>query len=135
MGTSAVIIAASQNQADAFRFISWWTSDETQTTFGLSLENLMGAAARWPTANKNAFLSMRWPRAQQQAILTQWAYVNDIPQLPGNYIINRNLSFAFRAVVYDNKIPREVLAKYNKEINKEIQRKWAEFSTTEEAGQ
>lgn len=135
MGTSAVIIAASQNQADAFRFISWWTSDETQTTFGLSLENLMGAAARWPTANKNAFLSMRWPRAQQQAILTQWAYVNDIPQLPGNYIINRNLSFAFRAVVYDNKIPREVLAKYNKEINKEIQRKWAEFSTTEGAGQ
>lgn len=78
---------------------------------------------------------MRWPRAQQQAILTQWAYVNDIPQLPGNYIINRNLSFAFRAVVYDNKIPREVLAKYNKEINKEIQRKWAEFSTTEGAGQ
>lgn len=131
MGTGAVVMASSKYQEAAFKFISWWTSDETQTAFGLSLENLMGAAARWPTANKNAFLRMRWTNAQQKAILTQWEHVDDIPQLPGNYIINRSLSFAFRAVVYDDKVPRAVLAKYNKEINKEIARKWAEFSDAE----
>ncbi len=131
MGTGAVVMATSKHQEAAFKFISWWTSDETQTTFGLSLENLMGAAARWPTANKNAFLRMRWTSAQQKAILEQWEYVDDIPQLPGNYIINRSLSFAFRSVVYDDKVPRAVLAKYNKEINKEIARKWAEFSDAE----
>lgn len=132
MGTGAVIMAASKHQEAAFKFISWWTSDETQTIFGQSLENLMGAAARWPTANIHAFQQMRWTQAQKDAIWEQWQDVDDIPQLPGNYIINRNLSFAFRAVVYDDKIPREVLAKYNKEINKEIARKWAEFQTIEE---
>ncbi len=131
MGTGAVIMATSKQQDAAFKFISWWTSDETQAAFGLSLENLMGAAARWPTANKNAFIRMRWTDAQQKAILEQWKDVDDIPQLPGNYIINRSLSFAFRAVVYDDKVPRAVLAKYNKEINKEIARKWAEFQGTE----
>ncbi len=126
-GTGAVLIAASKEQAAAFDFISWWTSDDIQAEFGLALESLMGASARWPTANTGAFERMKWTLPQQKALLEQWNYVKDIPQLPGNYITNRNLSFAFRAVVYSKQNQREVLNKYNKEINKEILRKWAEF--------
>ena len=126
-GTGAVLIATSKEQAAAFAFISWWTGDDIQAEFGLALESLMGASARWPTANTGAFERMKWTLPQQKALLEQWEYVKDIPQLPGNYITNRNLSFAFRAVVYNKQNQREVLNKYNKEINKEILRKWAEF--------
>ncbi|HSK69288.1 MAG TPA: extracellular solute-binding protein [Candidatus Limnocylindria bacterium] len=127
-GTGAIILAATRMPDEAFRFIQWWTSTPVQAQFALALESLMGSAARWPTANREAFLRIRWTGEQQEALLTQWDDVDDIPQLPGNYITNRNLTFAFRAVVYNNRTPREVLNRYNKEINKEIQRKWEEFA-------
>ena len=133
-GTGAILIAASREQEAAFKFISWWVSDETQAEFGLALESLMGASARWPTANIHAFERMKWTLGQQQALREQWKYVKDIPQLPGNYITNRNLAFAFRAVVYNKQNQRETLNKYNKEINKEIKRKWAEFGYGQEEG-
>ncbi len=126
-GTGAVIISTSKQQENAFKFISWWTGADTQTEFGLGVESLMGAAARWPTANIEAFQNMKWTSAQREALWEQWQFVQDIPQLPGNYITNRTLAFAFRAVVYKNNNLREVLNKYNKDINKEIQRKWEEF--------
>lgn len=126
-GTGAIILSDSQLPEQAFAFISWWTSEEVQARFALALEGLMGSSARWPTANQEAFLRIKWTAAQQQALLTQWQALSDVPQLPGNYITNRNLTFAFRAVVYQNQTPREVLGRYNKEINKEIQRKWEEF--------
>ncbi len=126
-GTGAILIATSQKQEAAYAFISWWVSDDTQAEFGQALESLMGASARWPTANTGAFERMKWTLDQQAALKEQWKYVKDIPQLPGNYITNRYLAFAFRAVVYNKQNQREVLNQYNKEIDKEIQRKWAEF--------
>ena len=127
-GTGVILLANTKLPEAGFQFASWWVSGDTQARFALALESLMGSAARWPTANREAFLRVKWTGPQQQALLTQWADVDDIPQLPGNYITNRNLTFAFRAVVYNHRIPREVLNRYNKEINKEIQRKWEEFS-------
>ncbi len=126
-GTGVILLANTRMPRQGFEFASWWTSSETQAQFALALESLMGSAARWPTANREAFLRIKWTDRQQEALLTQWEDVDDIPQLPGNYITNRNLTFAFRAVVYSNKVPREVLNRYNKEINKEIARKWEEF--------
>lgn len=127
-GTGAILVATSKEQESGYRFIDWWTSNEIQADFGLSVESLMGSAARWPTANKEAFESMKWSPSQQAALKEQWQYVTDIPQLPGNYITNRNIAFAFRAVAYNRKNAREVLNTYNKEINKEIKRKWEEFN-------
>ena len=51
-----------------------------------------------------------------------------VEEIPGNYYIARNLSFAFRAVVYSNKNLRDTLYEYNIEINKELARKQEEFS-------
>ncbi len=126
-GTGAILIATSREQEAAFDFITWWVSDDTQAEFGQALESLMGASARWPTANTGAFERMKWTANQQAALQEQWKYVKDIPQLPGNYITNRYLAFAFRAAVYNKQNQREVLNQYNKEIDKEIKRKWAEF--------
>jgi ABC-type glycerol-3-phosphate transport system substrate-binding protein len=133
-GTGAILIATSCEQEAAYAFISWWVSDNTQAEFGRALESLMGASARWPTANTGAFERMKWTASQQAALKEQWKYVKDIPQLPGNYITNRNLAFAFRAVVYQKQNQREVLNQYNKEIDKEIKRKWAEFGYGPEEG-
>jgi ABC-type glycerol-3-phosphate transport system substrate-binding protein len=130
MGTGCVIVAkddASRYQ-DVFDFLSWWVSADAQAQFGLELENLMGAAARYPTANVEAFERLPWEPEQMDALITQWERVVEAPQIPGGYYVGRNISFAFRAVVYQNANERETLYKYDKEMNKEIIRKRIEFN-------
>ena len=94
----------------------------------MEIEQNMGAAARFPTANVAAFDQLPWTKTQADNLKEQWQAVTDVPQIPGNYYITRNVSFAFRAVVLKNQNERETLYKYNKEINKEIERKREEFS-------
>lgn len=126
-GTAAIILADTKQPEIAYEFLKWWVSDEAQSRFGVELEQNMGAGARYPTANIAAFDQLPWTKKQSDSLKEQWKHVTDIPQIPGNYYISRNISFAFRAVVYDNKNERETLYKYNIEINKEITRKLKEF--------
>ncbi len=125
-GTGAIAIKGDKER-ESYEFIKWWTSSEVQARFGNELEQLMGPAARYPTANVEAFDMLPWDRAQAEYLKQQWENVTDVPQVPGNYYIQRNISFAFRAVVINYANVRETLNKYNKEINKEIRRKRIEF--------
>ncbi|REE56453.1 ABC-type glycerol-3-phosphate transport system substrate-binding protein [Paenibacillus taihuensis] len=126
-GTGSIILKDSKEQEAAFDFIDWWTSADVQARYGSEQEMLMGAAARYNTANIEAFGKLPWTKAEADNLMNQWKFVWDIPQLPGNYYTSRNITFAFRKVVYDNSNERETLNKYNQEINKEIIRKRAEF--------
>lgn len=127
-GTAAVILGNTEQPDNAYEFLKWWISTETQGRFGVEIEQNMGAAARFPTANVAAFDQLPWTKTQADNLKEQWQAVTDVPQIPGNYYITRNVSFAFRAVVLKNQNERETLYKYNKEINKEIERKREEFS-------
>lgn len=47
--TGAVILANSKMPEEAWRFLRWWVSAETQTQFGQGLESIVGAASRYNT--------------------------------------------------------------------------------------
>ncbi len=126
-GTAAVILSDAKRREDAWTFLKWWTSAEVQARYGLELEYLIGAAARYNTANRDAFTSLPWSADERESLERQWEQVWDVPQLPGNYFTNRNLQFAFRRVVYYYENERETLFRYNEEINQEILRKREEF--------
>ena len=126
-GTASIILANTEQPEVAYEFLKWWVSSEVQGRFGVEIEQTMGASARYPTANVAAFDQLPWSKSQSESLKAQWEKVTDVPQIPGNYYITRNISFAFRAVVLKNQNERETLNKYNKEINKEITRKREEF--------
>ena len=50
-----------------------------------------------------------------------------LPQVPGGYYVDRNLTNAFRRTVFYSRNYREALLEYNREINLEITRKRREF--------
>lgn len=127
-GTASIILGNTKQPENAYKFLKWWVSAEAQGRFGVELEQNMGSSARYPTANVEAFDQLPWTKSQADSLSAQWEAVTDVPQIPGNYYITRNVSFAFRAVVYKNENERESLYKYNKEINKEIDRKRKEFN-------
>ena len=125
--TASIVMQESAQKENACRFIDWWTSDEVQASFGNSMENRMGAAARYNTANKNAFERLPWNTQERELLRSLWTDVSDIPQTPASYYVNRNILNAFRRVVYYNETPREVINKYAQDMDRELIRKRQEF--------
>ncbi len=126
--TGAIALADTAYPDEAYAFLKWWVSAETQSDFGVQVEQTLGVAARYGTANLAAFENLPWNSAQAEVIRRQRENTVAVEQIPGSYYIARNLAFAFRGVVYGNSNLRETLYKYNIEINKELQRKQKEFN-------
>ena len=125
--TAAIILADCDDIDSAWEFVKWWVGSEAQSSYGTELEASLGVAARYDTANIEAFDSIGWTESEAEVLKAQWAEVTDIQQIPGNYFISRCLTNAFRSVVDDNVNPVRALNTYNKDMNAEIERKRAEF--------
>ncbi|MFE6076535.1 extracellular solute-binding protein [Paenibacillus sp. NPDC057886] len=127
--TSAVMMLENaKNKEAAWEFMKWWTDKQTQIEYGREMEGLMGAAARYPTANIEALEQLPWPVKDYQNLEQQWEWVEGIPQVPGGYFTGRHLDNAFRKVVNANENPREALADYVLYIDDEIELKRKEFN-------
>lgn len=130
-GTAVLMLEGSQRKEEAWAFMKWWTSKETQVRFGREMEGLMGAAARYPTANIEALKELPWPVEDYRRLEEQWTYVRGIPEVPGGYFTGRHLNNAFRTVVNEGRNPRETLYDYVLKINQEIDIKRKEFNLSD----
>ena len=89
----------------------------------------MGEAARYPTANKEAFASLPWLVSEYNALCGQMEDLKGIPQVPGGYFSWRNVRNAFyKTVISKTMEPREALTEYVRYINEEINYKRKEFN-------
>ena len=127
-GSGAIMFRNTRNKEGAFKFLDWWTSAETQSRYSQDIEALMGSAARFDTANVEAFESIPWSQEVSDVLMQQWNDLKLVQQTPVNYYISRNIINAYRKVVTKYANPRETLNKYNREINKEIARRRKEFN-------
>lgn len=126
-GLCSMMYPAANNKEDAWTFLKWWISADTQVRFGREMECLMGAAARYATANTEAFERLAWSSAQRKVLLEQWQWVTGTPEVPGGYYTSRHVLNAFRKVVNKNEEPRETLLDYTRTINDELHKKRKEF--------
>jgi len=126
--TGTMIMAGSEKQEQAWEFLKWWTRADTQVRFGREMEALMGAAARYATANVEAMQQLPWSDDELSALNAQWQWVEGVPPVLGGYYVTRQFDWLFRAVVLHNEPIRESVLDYSREINKEIGRKREEFS-------
>jgi ABC-type glycerol-3-phosphate transport system substrate-binding protein len=127
-GTGTMIMNNSEHKDLAWEFLKWWGSETTQVNFGREMEGIMGAAARYPTANVAALERLPWPSKDIETLLTQWDYVEGIPEIPGSYITGRYLDYSLRRVINTGANPRETLYEYAELINDEITNKRKEFN-------
>ncbi len=134
-GLADFIMANTEYPDEAWEFLKWWTSAETQTLYGREMESLMGASARVATANLEALGNLSWPITDYREIMAQHEQVQGIPQVPGGYYSWRNLNNAFYTVTTDSSstgrdyvaTPREELMDKVLYINAEINYKREEF--------
>ncbi|MCL2403980.1 MAG: extracellular solute-binding protein [Defluviitaleaceae bacterium] len=126
-GTAAMMLSASQNQHNAWEFMRWWASADVQTMYGRELESLIGVAARYPTANRQAVENLAWTVDDHAMLTAQWEWTRAFPQVPGGYLTGRHVSNAFRTVVGTLTDPRETLWDFVETINAELVNKRREF--------
>jgi ABC-type glycerol-3-phosphate transport system substrate-binding protein len=122
-----ILMNSSKDKDAAWEFMKWWTSADSQYEFGKQLEAVMGAAARYNTANKEALQRMPWTAADRIGLMAQAGNIHGIPQIPGGYFTERNLNFAKLNVINKAASPRETLADYSAKITEEITMKRKEF--------
>lgn len=130
-GSGVLMLEGAEDKESAWEYMKWWTSEETQVKFGREMEGLMGAAARYPTANIAALEKLPWPIEDFENLQKQMEWVQGIPEVPGGYFTGRHLINAFYRSV-DGKIePREALTDYVQYIQDEIRVKRNEFGLPE----
>ncbi|MDC0559118.1 extracellular solute-binding protein, partial [Candidatus Izimaplasma bacterium] len=126
-GTSVMIMDNSEHKDAAWKYLKWWTDATQQVRFGRELEGILGAAARYPTANVEALTQLPWTVKEYKKLEEQWDWVKGIPEVPGGYMVGRHLDNAFRLVLEDSSNPRETIYDYVQIINDEIEKKRREF--------
>ncbi len=125
--TANMILSQSEHQEEAWEFLKWWMSEETQTSFGRQLEATIGESARWNTANKEAFYNLPWSSADVAIIQETLDNAQEQYIVPGGYFTSRHLVNAWNSVVVNAENARDVLEQAVKDINKELQNKIEEF--------
>ena len=122
-----MMIADTDIPESAWEYMCWWTSSQVQTRYGRSIENKLGASARYPTANIEALAQMPWSSEFYKVLNSQLEVIKGVPEVAGGYFTSRHFSNAFRAVVYRSANPLETLREYTDVINVEIERKRTEL--------
>lgn len=125
--SSCLIFANSKDKESAWKYLKWWTSADTQADYGMEIEALQGASARWATANIEAFSRLPWANKISKIIEEQWNNVRGVPQIAGGYYTARSLDNAIRTVVNESENTRESILDFATDIDEEITIKRKEF--------
>ena len=128
-GLSCMIIATEDEniKQNAWEFIKWWVSAESQVRFGRELESVLGSSARYTTANRDALKQLAW-RSDQLAVLEeQQKSTVGFQEIAGGYSTTRHMTNAIRKVINTKEDARETLLTYSRTINEEIAIKRKEF--------
>ena len=112
---------------NAWTFIKWWASADSQVRFGQELESVMGAAARYASANLNAFEKLSWNSDQLRILNEQRSWAIGYREIAGGYFTSRHITNAIRKINNTNADVRETVLDYATTINEEIEKKRLEF--------
>jgi len=126
--------SSKEKQQQAWDFIKWWLSTETQASFANDIEATYGPTFLWNTANIEALRQTSMNQEHVEVILEQWDWCFNIPQTPATYIIERGISNVWNQAVFEQAPIRASISDAVLEINKEIDRKMKEFGYIDSKG-
>ena len=129
-GLCCMMIATKDEKVkqNAWEFMKWWVSADTQVRFGREMESILGASARYQTANQEAVKQLAWSGKQLKVLQEQAASTRGWPEIAGGYSTVRHLINAIRRVINNKEDKRETLLTYARTINEEIKIKRREFN-------
>jgi ABC-type glycerol-3-phosphate transport system substrate-binding protein len=131
---ASIIFEKSDKKEEAWAFLSWWMSTDTQVLFFETLVNTLGTRYLWNSANLEAFSQFRMDESHKAIILEQWTHLKEVPKIPGSYIVEREISNTWNSVVYNDANLRSTVNDAILKIDKELARKMQEFGYIDARG-
>lgn len=132
--TSSMIFANTQKKDEAYQFLKWWLSSETQLKYATDLQMKYGSDYIWNTANHVALAGMSYPLAHKKVILEQWSWQKEALRHPASYILEREVSNAWIAIVTEGEPFQARIDEATLASNREIKRKLTEFGYLDKEG-
>jgi len=126
-GTSGIIFKSTQYPTQSWDFMKWWISTETQTAFAYSLQSTYGPEYVWLSSNLEAVKNAPIDAADKRIMLEQFKWINDVPRLPGGYMLERSLSDIWNTTVLEGTPIRVAIDLQKITVDREIKRKMIEF--------
>ncbi len=122
-----IMLADSKDKEAAWEFLKWWLCAETQSAYGKNIESIVGSAARYNSANKEAFGTVQWDSDVRKNLMYQLEYARPVEEVPGGYFTTRLYDFAFRDIVYKDADVRQTMTDTVLDINTEMKNKREEY--------
>lgn len=126
-GTGCAIVNKSSHKEEAWEFLKWWTSADTQKRYSENVESVIGIISRIQTSNVEAFKSLSWNADDRETLLDQWSKVKEIPEIPGSYYVSRAVDQAFWSVLNDGEDEKYSVIKWSEIADSEIARKIKQY--------
>ena len=122
--TASIILSDTEQEDAAWEFVKWWSWSDTQSDFGKSVEELLGKAGRYNTANIAAMNQIPWSGTLYKGLTAQLEWTAAVPEIPGGYYTSRYLDNAFREI-YENSTEgsseiRKVMYQYDQIVDDEL---------------
>ena len=132
--SACIIFANTEKSEEAWDFLKWWLSTETQVKYAYKMQNTYGSEYRWNTANLNAFSQLSYPKDDMNTILEQLQSQKEVTGHPAAYMIERQTSEIWNGVVVDNQPLMDEIDNSLISTNREITRKLKEFGYVDSDG-
>lgn len=126
-----MIFNTSERVDEAWEFLKWWLSADTQISFAHQIQTLYGEEYVWNSANLEAFAQLPWPEEHKAVILEQWEWMIEVPKTPAGYMVERELSNSWNTIVFDDANPRSTIDDKTLLMEREMRRKLEEFGYME----
>ena len=131
-GKCSIMFKNSNMKEEAWEFLKWWHSTDTQVEYLQNIEMRLGEKYLVIPANVEALGRSPWDREikEQVAIAAKWSRIPAV--LPGSYVVERELSNIWNKVVIDRMDVRVAVSESVDKMNRELYRKYKEFGFVEE---
>ena len=126
-GTASMILKWSEHKENAWEFLKWWCSEDIQYRFGINIESVLGVSGRYCSATLNAVYRLGWESSDLEAIKSSFETLQNIPQVPGSYYVDRSIQQVYWNVVNLGEDVEDMLNEWIPEADDEIKRKTNEY--------
>jgi len=132
---ACIMFSGTDQPDEAWEFMKWWMSTETQVDFQQQLIMNYGISYLWNSANVEAFMYLPISEEHKAVIREQWEWLQEPVKLPGSYMQEREISNAWNRIVFDGVNARIAIDNSIVIINREITRKMEEFGYLQDGEQ
>lgn len=133
-GTGGIIFQETTHAQEAWTFLKWWTSHDTQVNYTYTLRSTYGKEFFWLPSNLEALADAPIDQADKDVILEQVLWIRDVPRTPGQYLLERSISDIWNTMVLDGTSAQVAIDEKSVAINREIRKKMTELGYYAEDG-